>query len=184
MWNFPHVSSYGKLLHMAEIIQAPRPGKRSFRQLGVDMTPMVDLGFLLITFFIFSTTLDTPAVLKLVLPTDGPSTPIAQTKTLTILLNGEDRAVCYEGAAYENPILYHADMKTDATGLRDMLLRKQQMLRSVSGNADAMIVVIKPTPQSTYRQLVAALDEMAICGVKKYVVANMDNDDQLLVSSQ
>ncbi len=169
---------------MAEIINNPGAGKAGSRQLKVDMTPMVDLGFLLITFFIFTTAIEAPTTLKLVLPVDGPSTPTPQTRTLTVLLNEPGLAACYEGTAGENPVLQYADMNAGSSGLRNIILDKQQRLRSLTGTADSMMVIIKPGPESNYRQLIAALDEMAICEVKRHVVAAMDNDDQLLLSSQ
>lgn len=176
--------SYRKLNIMAEILNSSRAGKSIARQLKVDMTPMVDLGFLLITFFIFTTAMETPQTLKLVLPVDGDDTPTARSKTLTLLLHEPGRAACYEGAAGEMPVLQYADMDAGNLGLRNIIMAKQQRLRTLSGTADSMIVIIKPGPESNYRQLIAALDEMTICEVKRHVVAAMDNDDQLLVSSQ
>ena len=56
------------------------------KALRIDMTPMVDLGFLLITFFIFNTVVTKPSAMHLLLPVEGPSTPFAATRTLTVLL--------------------------------------------------------------------------------------------------
>lgn len=158
-------------------------GKKGTRTLQIDMTPMVDLGFLLITFFIFTTTIESPQTLKLLLPVDGPSTPIPQTKSLTILLSESDRAICYIGMPGDEALL-HANMQPGSTELRDIILAKQAELRETTGTADGLTVIIKPGKESNYRQLIAVLDEMAICEVKKHVVATMDNDDQLLAYSQ
>ncbi len=158
--------------------------RRGARSLQIDMTPMVDLGFLLITFFIFTTAMGEPKTLKLLLPTEeGGPTHIAETKSLTILLNGDEKAICYEGIASENPHLHRVDMTPGSGQLRDVILNKQKALAE-SGVADAMTVIIKPGTESNYRQLIAVLDEMIICQVKKYAVGVMDNDDQLLVYSQ
>ena len=56
---------------------------------------MVDLGFLLITFFIFTTTMGEPAVTKLYMPADGDSTKLNQDFSLTLLLTGGDSVYYY-----------------------------------------------------------------------------------------
>ncbi len=65
------------------------------------MTPMVDLGFLLITFFIFTTRLGEPQALKLFMPNDQDKTITPSTTgkglTLTILLDGENVIHYYHG---------------------------------------------------------------------------------------
>ncbi|MBX3240652.1 MAG: biopolymer transporter ExbD [Chitinophagaceae bacterium] len=171
---------------MAEINASPVQGgkKRPERQLRVDMTPMVDLGFLLITFFIFTTVAQSPQTLKLVLPVDGPSTLTGKTKTLTVLLNEPGKAVCYKGIASEKPPLQHVSMAAGSSELRKVILAKQRLLKQHTGTADSLVVVIKPGQESHYQQLIAVLDEMAICEVKKHVVAEPDADDHLLLSSE
>ncbi len=169
---------------MAEIIAQSGGGKKSLsRQLRVDMTPMVDLGFLLITFFIFTAVADTPRTLKLLMPVDSPSSTLTpESKTLTVLLTAPGEAVCYEGRADDSPALHRADMTTGREELRHIILAKQQVLRRHTGTADSMVVVIKPGQESNYQQLIATLDEMIICGVKKHAIATWDESDRLLVS--
>ena len=98
----------------------------------VDLTPMVDLGFLLITFFIFTTTLSQPTGLKLNLPKDVDK-PEDQTKskesgTITFLLGKDNHVFYYEG-----------QLKVDASGnnfksssfngennVRDLIIKKKK----------------------------------------------------------
>src|ERR1700712_5448214 len=79
------------------------PGVKKSKKLStrVDLTPMVYLGFLLISFFIFTTTLSQPTALKLNLPKDTDK-PEEQTKTkasgaLTIMLGKDRQLFYYEG---------------------------------------------------------------------------------------
>jgi len=74
------------------------PGVKKGKKLStrVDLTPMVDLGFLLITFFIFTTSMSQPTALKLMLPKDADK-PEEQNKAkesgvITLLL-GKDNTV-------------------------------------------------------------------------------------------
>lgn len=172
----------GKRLFMAELnipIQEKAKCRAArIKALLMDMTPMVDLGFLLITFFIFNSVVSKPSAMQLVLPADGPSAPFAETRTLTILLAQNGEAVCYEGFAHEPSGIHKINLFNDQAALRNIITKKRQAL---AGKA-ALMVIIKPGSQSNYRQLVAALDEMTISGVKKYAMADMDESDKKLLT--
>jgi biopolymer transport protein ExbD len=74
----------------------PAPGKRKLHSVKIDMTPMVDLGFLLITFFIFTTSMAEPKITKLLMPKDGRETNVPQSKALTVLLD-KNKVYVYAG---------------------------------------------------------------------------------------
>jgi biopolymer transport protein ExbD len=82
---------------MASILpQPPVAGKRKQHSLRIDMTPMVDLGFLLITFFIFTATLSQPRITRLIMPKDGEPADVAASRSLTLLL-AKEKVMVYEG---------------------------------------------------------------------------------------
>lgn len=160
---------------MAEIIARPASPVRGPRRCArlstrVDLTPMVDLGFLLITFFIFNTRLSQPMTIHLVMPANGDSTAIPASKTLNLVLEAENRVFYYPGAEVWNQNC------TDfsPTGLRKLLLETQQNLRKHNRENGSLIVLIYPRPGSSYINLVDTIDELMITGVKNYVV--MDSD--------
>jgi len=66
-------------------------------KLKIDMTPMVDLGFLLISFFIFTTQINKPTAMNLNMPIDGPPIPAAVSKTITFLMSGNNKLFYYAG---------------------------------------------------------------------------------------
>jgi len=154
----------------------------------IDFTPMVDLGFLLITFFMLTTTLAKPQVMALVMPEKDIKKediePVKESKVLTLLLGANDKVYWYEGVT---------DAKLDSTdysaeGLRKVILNKKDKVKGQFGEEDYedfktkearkgsfINVIIKPTAESRYKNLVDALDEMAICKVRYYVILDVSD---------
>ncbi len=145
----------------------------------VDLTPMVDLGFLLITFFIFTTTMSQPTAFKLVLPkdTDKPEeqTKIKQSGALTILLGKDNNVFYYEGAlvADASGTNFKASNFKD---IRDVIIHKKQ----TTDTADFFIVV-KPGNESTYKNFVDIFDEMNINLISRYALDNVTSDEEQLI---
>ena len=146
------------------------PGvKKSKKQsTRVDLTPMVDLGFLLITFFIFTTTMSQPTALKLILPKDTDK-PEEQNKAkesgaLTLLLGKENHVYYYEGILAPDASNFKS---TNFKEVREVIINKKK-----STKPDDFVVVIKPGPESTYKNTVDILDEMTINEVKRYALVD------------
>ena len=153
---------------MAEIIKHDsRKRKFKIRSTRVDLTPMVDLGFLLITFFVFTTSLSEAKVMGMMMPDDSiPAVvdDIPQSRAITLVLKAGNTIEYYEGADPANiQITNHS-----SSGLRNILMKKEASLKA-SGKGGT-IVIIKPTDSSTFENLVSVMDELAICRIKKYYV--------------
>ena len=155
------------------------PGVKKSKKLStrVDLTPMVDLGFLLITFFIFTTTLSQPTALKLNLPKDTDK-PEEQTKTkasgaLTIML-GKDRNVFY----YEGELAPNGANFT-SSNFKD--IRNEILSKKMSTKPDDFMVVIKPSDESTYKDFVDILDEMKINMVDRYALVDISPAEDMMV---
>jgi biopolymer transport protein ExbD len=145
----------------------------------VDLTPMVDLGFLLITFFIFTTTLSTANAMAINIPSDKPADPpnmAPGSKTISLILGADNTIAYYNGMAIEETAITNYT----ANGIRNILISKQ---KSLGKDAKKMIVLIKPTSKSSYGNVVDILDEMAINGVKTYVLMEPDAKEQLLAKN-
>jgi len=95
----------------------------------IDMTPMVDLGFLLITFFIFTTTMTSPTTLKLNVPKDTENeeeqNKAKESGALTIMLGKANKVYFYEGQLKVDAAGSNFEV-TDFKGIRDKILKKKK----------------------------------------------------------
>ncbi|MFN7675922.1 ExbD/TolR family protein [Flavobacterium sp.] len=146
----------------------------------VDLTAMVDLAFLLITFFMLTTSLSKPQSMDLGLPDkEDKKEPekdikVDQRRTMTIIMGDNDKIKWYHGLL-EAPEVdgKPTDAEYGKNGLRKEILKRVVSIPQVTGSKDkGLIVIIKPSKKSTYRNLVDVLDEMAICKVPTYAIVN------------
>jgi biopolymer transport protein ExbD len=151
------------------------PGVKKSKKLStrVDLTPMVDLGFLLITFFIFTTTMSQPTALRLFLPKDTEK-PEDQNKVknsgvLTVMMNKDNNVFYYEGELEGNGANFKA---SNFKEIRDVILNKKK-----NTNPEDFVVIIKPGPEATYKNTVDMLDEMFISDVKRYALVDITPQD-------
>jgi len=142
----------------------------------VDLTAMVDLAFLLITFFMLTTTLSKPQSMNLGLPdkndTIQTGVKVDENRTLTILMGANNQVKIFRGFL-ATPKLAPKSVAYGKDGLRkDLLAQKQLVLEYTRDEKKGMIVIIKPTKKSSYKNLVDVLDEMAITGIPTYAIVN------------
>src|SRR5258708_3356830 len=151
-----------------------RAGVRRMKKhtLKVDMTPMVDLVFLLISFFVITTELSRFKAMNLIMPADGPSTPSAVSRTITFLTEADNKLFYYYGeekeAGIKNPVVQISWDEKNGAG--KIIGEKQLQLDKTEGGRNEMMVIIKPGKESTYKNVVDILDEMTIHGVTRYAV--------------
>jgi len=143
----------------------------------VDLTAMVDLAFLLITFFMLTTSLSKPQSMDLGLPDkdDKVDTKVKvdENRTLTVLL-GDNNKVKYYMGMLNNPIAGPKDIAYGKSGIRaELLKRKKEVLVYTKNKDKGLIVIIKPSKKSNYRNLVDILDEMAIADVPTYAIVDI-----------
>ena len=137
----------------------------------VDMTAMVDLAFLLITFFILSTTLNKPKAMDMVMPDKDDQhdqLPVPASRTMTILLGSNDKVDWYMGEPGKSAPTTDNYGKS---GLRKALLENYDKVKKESGKE--MIVIIKPSDKSDYANLVAALDELNITNIQEHAIVDI-----------
>lgn len=147
------------------------PGVKKQKKLStrVDLTPMVDLGFLLITFFIFTTTMSQPTSMQLFLPkdTDKPEeqNKLKESGALTVMLGNNNVVYYYEGQLLPDASNFKT---TNFKEIRNVILNKKR-----STDPKDFMVVIKATDQASYKNTVDIMDEMTINDVKRYALVDI-----------
>jgi biopolymer transport protein ExbD len=187
-----------------------KPKKLSTR---VDFTPMVDLGFLLITFFMLTTTMIKPQTMEIAMPSkdkvaDEEQTKIKASRAVTIILGKNNKVFYYEGTRENDidPKVITTDFSPE--GIRKFLLSKnydimvkvhalkvkqekekmsdedfEKARTEIISDKSAPIVVIKPNKDCSYRNLIDVLDEMAICNIGRYAIVDITDFDLELIKT-
>ena len=166
--------------------KAVRGKKMSTR---VDLTPMVDLGFLLITFFMLATTFNKPKTMEVNKPAkddidkkDEP--PIKMSKTASLMLGKGDKIYAYVSP---DEIDATTQLQLDSIdyspqGLRKFIQKRQNEVQAQWGNKDELFIMIKPLPASSFKNIVDALDEMTINDVKRYAILEPNDPIDSLIA--
>lgn len=158
-----------------------KKGRKPKSKPYIDMTPMVDLGFLLLTFFVLTTTMSTPTTMPVVVPPkieeeqkkqiDEPK--IAASKVLHLLLDENDKIYWYQGAEDETEEGSNIELnQTDFSknGIRKIIKEVREKVAQKWGSPKELIILIKVTDKAKYKNFVDILDEMNILEQKKYML--------------
>lgn len=169
---------------MAEIQQSESghgKGARRAKRLStkIDLTPMVDLGFLLITFFILTKTLSEPKHMQLLLPAGEESTtPSGESTVLTLIPLADDKVFYYHGdpnSASHNKLFGIIN----PAGIRNIIMQKQLALEAnPKFSKKDLMLIIKPTESSIYKNIVVLLDEVLINDLKHYAFVDISGDER------
>jgi biopolymer transport protein ExbD len=163
---------------MAEISQGSgkKDGKVRSKKTStrIDMTPMVDLAFLLLTFFVMTTTLNKPQTMEITMPekpkTEDKQPMVNEKRVLTLVLGGEDKVYWYLGIT--DPKVELSNFSND--GIRKVLLQQNSQIKE-------MVVLIKPSDESKYKNVVDILDEMNISNIARFALVDITPVDKELI---
>lgn len=151
---------------MANLTDAPKGARKNPR---VDLTPMVDLGFLLVTFFIFTTNLSTPTAMHTYLPADSTDSSQVAASGAVTLIAGHNALLFFHGLDAHADTLSYAQPQA----LRSKLLALRQALVRQEGNDNKLFVTIKPTDHARLQHVVQLFDEMSICAIRSYALIDL-----------
>jgi biopolymer transport protein ExbD len=155
------------------------PGVKKSKKLStrVDLTPMVDLGFLLITFFVFTTTMAKPTVMKMNEPKDD--TPpeeqmkVKESAVMTILLGKQDQVYYYYGTLTAEGASEQFKT-TDFKNIGKLILDKRNAVPDGDKSKSDLMYIIKADKESKFKNVIDLLDEMNINAVPAGHYAEVD----------
>jgi len=147
---------------------------------GVDLTAMVDLAFLLITFFMLTTTLSKPQSMPLAMPDKDIDKPvdeevlkIPEKRMMTILIGKNNRIMWYMGK-FETPTIPPTEAAFGKNSIRKDILKNEKVAKAnAEKEGEGLIVNIKASDAASYKNLVDILDEMAITKPQLYAIGDI-----------
>ena len=160
-------------------IQPTRSSSNRKHSAFIEMTPMVYLGFLLITFFIFTSAMRESKAMKLTMPDNRGAIDIKNSHAATIILGKDHMVYYYEGAlnlAIESNSIINT--KFGNQGARELVMKKKNKI------GDDIIVMIKLSEDCSYSDIVDAMDEMMITNVDKWVLMDADTAEYDLLKNR
>ena len=156
----------------------------------IDMTPVVDLGFLLITFFVFTTTMSTPKATDLFMPKDDTTHPQPLPNSLALSLLLDNNKVYYYNGDFKEAVnankIYETNYSTYG-GIGKIIRQKQKDIDASGKFADGrkgLMLLIKPTSGSVYKNVIDALDEAVINDVRKYAIVEPANEEIVYIKNR
>ena len=161
---------------MAEILTPEKQNGKVFQKkkiIRVDMTPMVDLGFLLITFFMLATSFSKPNVMDLGLPAGGQEsgTVIDVKNQITFIIGKDNRVFYYQGEKKD----LNTNMLKETTFSNSGITKIIETAKENAAKKELFTVIIKPTDDAKYKNFVDMLDEMEITKSDRYGISEISD---------
>lgn len=175
----------------------------------IDMTPMVDLAFLLLTFFMLTTTFGKPKTMEInmpVKPPPGQEILNEVNNAITILLTGDNKIYYYYGELKDETKLTLTDFSS--SGIRKLFLDynkqavdeiktlKENALKTkmnedtlkrkvvdIKGKKYALMVLVKTDDKAKYKNVIDIIDELNICLIGKYALVDLDAKEYNLINT-
>ncbi len=155
----------------------------------IDFSALVSLSFLLIMFYMLTSAMSKPQTIGLSLPEDNGCIEqhiicgVDPNRVLTILLDSNNNIIYYQGVL-NSLISEPKSINYGKLGIRKVLLIRKLQIEEYDATRgkksyDNMIVIIKPSKKSNYKNLVDILDEMAIVGIETYSIVNNFTSDEV-----
>ena len=161
---------------MAEILTPEKQNGKVYQKkkiIRVDMTPMVDLGFLLITFFMLATSFSKPNVIDLGLPAGGQEsgTVIDVKNQITFIIGKDNRVFYYQGEKKD----LNTNMLKETTFSNSGITKIIETAKENAPKKELFTVIIKPTDDAKYKNFVDMLDEMEITKSDRYGISEISD---------
>lgn len=166
----------------------PKTTKRKPR---VDLTAMVNISFLLIIFFMLTSYLSKPQAMTLGMPDKGLIScgdfgcdfECGDVRNMTLLLGEGDKIISYTGSLalpLENPKLLSYDNKSLT---KELLLCNNHVVLHTGDPKKGLIVLVKPSKKSNYKNLVDVLDALGSAKVPVYTIIDITPEEEKLLAN-
>jgi biopolymer transport protein ExbD len=152
------------------------------RRLGIriDMTPMVDVAFLLLTFFMLTAVFSKPQTMEINLPPDESKIDVAESNLLTVRVVPDGTIYCNMGNDVPDVVVPGADLKEPEKKLK-ALAKFRQLMEERNRSNPKLITLIKVHREGTYTMMVDIIDELNLANITRFSIAPMLPDDQKLL---
>ncbi len=153
------------------------------KPIKMDMTALVDVAFLLLTFFVLTATIQEQNFIRMTLPAADGTTEIVEDKVLTIVFCENDSFISYRGIT--NVTLQKEAATPEAFGRviqTHLNLFAPRCGTEVSSSCWNPVFLLKPRKESRYQNLIDCLDELSIYGAKKYALGEFEPEDSLFIA--
>jgi biopolymer transport protein ExbD len=160
--------------------RGPKKVGRQTKRIGfkLDMTPMVDVAFLLLTFFMLTTTFAKSNTMEINIPPEVGEVSIAERNVMTLRIPGDDFAYWSLGEeAPRREPLYEKDGSQSSLSheLRDLL-----RLRTAENKK--LVIVVKISEKAKYKALVDIIDELNLLKIDRFSLDDFNGQDEAAVN--
>jgi biopolymer transport protein ExbD len=149
--------------------------KRKRVNVRVDMTPMVDVAFLLLTFFMLTTTMNKPQTMEINLPPTGAKADVAESNLLTLRISADFKIFWNKGV--EKPATI------DGSDKKATLVNLGKFLKEQNSANPKLITLIKVDGKAKYIDMVDVMDEMNLNGIDRFSLTPMLDDDKKIIGT-
>ncbi len=157
-----------------------RKGAHRRKRLGfkLDMTPMVDVAFLLLTFFMLTTTFAKSNTMEINIPPETGEISIAERNVMTLRVPGDGFAYWSLGEeAPRRTPLYEQQGTAHTTMSHDI----RQVLQQQSAANKKLVIVVKISEKAKYRSLVDIIDELNLLKIDRFSLDDFNAQDEVEV---
>ncbi|KUL32261.1 ExbD/TolR family protein [Chlorobium limicola] len=157
--------------------RSAKKGKKRQKRIGfhLDMTPMVDVAFLLLTFFMLTTTFAKSNTMEINIPPDTGEVKVSETNVMIVRLAGDGMAYCSLGEQIPRRIALYDSGDANRLALSGEL---RSLLRKESTANKKMVIVVKISEKAKYRNLVDLIDELNLMKIDRFSLDDYTDQDE------
>ena len=155
-----------------------KKGKRRSKRIGfhLDMTPMVDVAFLLLTFFMLTTTFSKSNTMEINIPPEKSEVKVVESNVMTVRIADNVMAYCSLGNEAPRKIPLYDSRDTSQLALSAEL---RQLFRQQTAANPKLVIVVKISDKAKYKHLVDIIDELNLMKIDRFSLDDYTDQDAL-----